>query len=294
MNLVRRHSAEIEHLLGQSTLTGPSSARLDWRGLAVERRVIQAAEKPELPIEHYFLLLWDQHFEGETRRNTGGFTLCRKRPGTITACLPGIRPATRSERPHRVVACVIAPWFLHEVEAELDRRPTAPLQKMHGTEDVALRNLMLLLVQEAEAGGASGKVYAESLSIALATRLSFVGRSLQQPCDEKLSALPRPILRRVIDRMEAGLDSDLTLAMLATESGYSRAHFARMFRAATGRTPHRYLLDMRLRKAQSMLADPALPLTEVAMACGFSSHSHLSTAFRSRFGMAPSAFRRDR
>ncbi len=220
------------------------------RGLAVERRAIQAAEKPELSIEHHFLLLRDKHFEGETEQKPGEFSPCRKRPGTITTCLPGIRPATRSVKPHHVVACMVSPWFLHEVEAELDRRPTAAIHAVHGTDDAALRNLMLLLVQEAEAGGVSGKVYAESLSVALATRLLFVGRSLQQRCGAKVSTLPRPILRRVIDRMEAGLGSDLTLAALATESGYSRAHFARMFKAATGRTPHRYLLDLRLRKAR--------------------------------------------
>lgn len=67
-----------------------------------------------------------------------------------------------------------------------------------------------------------------------------------------------------------------------------------MFKAATGQTPHRYLLELRLSSAQSMLMDPALPLTDIALACGFSSHAHLSTAFRSRFGAAPSAYRRDR
>jgi AraC family transcriptional regulator len=45
--------------------------------------------------------------------------------------------------------------------------------------------------------------------------------------------------------------------------------------------------------AQSMLMDRALALTDIALACGFSSHAHLSTAFRSRFGVAPSAYRRD-
>jgi len=42
-----------------------------------------------------------------------------------------------------------------------------------------------------------------------------------------------------------------------------------------------------------MLTNRTLPLIDIALACGFSSHAHLSTAFRSRFGMAPSAYRRD-
>jgi AraC family transcriptional regulator len=93
--------------------------------------------------------------------------------------------------------------------------------------------------------------------------------------------------------METELDSDMTLTLLAAESGYSRTHFYRMFMAATGQTPHRYLLELRLKKAESLLADPSLSLIDIAFACGFSSHAHFSTAFRSRFGFSPSAFRRN-
>jgi len=155
-----------------------------------------------------------------------------------------------------------------------------------------LRDLMVLLEKEAEAGGPSGKVYAESLSTALATRLLFAARSLRQPRDNTSSPLPRRVLRRVFDRMEAEFDSDLTLTQLAAESGYSRTHFLRMFRGATGQSPHRYLLELRLKKAASMLASRSLSLMDIALACGFSSHAHFSTAFRSRFGLSPSAFRR--
>ena len=181
----------------------------------------------------------------------------RKLANTVTAFPPGIRPATRSTMVQDVVACIISPEFLLGVEAELDRRPVGPMHELYGTDDTALRDLTLLLAREVEAGGVSGRVYAESLSTALATRLLFVGRSLQERQADGTSALPRRVLRRVIDRMEAGLDADLTLAALATESGYSRAHFARMFKAATGQTPHRYLLELRLGRAQSMLMDRA-------------------------------------
>jgi AraC family transcriptional regulator len=293
LDSVHHQSTEIDGLLGQSTLTRPSSIPLGWRGLAVERRAIQPTEKPELAIDYHFLLLWTAQAEGETERKPGAFSSYRKLPNTITACPPGIRPATRSAMVQEVVACVISPEFLLGVEAELDLRPTGPIQELYGTDDVALRDLLLLLTGEAEAGGANGSVYAESLSTALATRLLFVGRSLQQPKGPESSPLPRRILRRVIDRMEAGLDADLTLAVLASESGYSRTHFTRMFKAATGQTPHRYLLELRLRKAQSMLTDRATPLIDIALACGFSSHAHLSAAFRSHFGVAPSAYRRN-
>jgi AraC family transcriptional regulator len=286
-------SAEIDRLLGRSTLTGRSSVSLGWHGLTLERRAMRPAEKPELPVDHHFLLLWTAQAEGETSHRRGMFVPYRKAPNTVTACPPGIRPATRSALVQHVVACVMSQRFLQDVEMELDRRPAGPARELYGTDDPALRDLMLLLDREVTAGGASGTIYVESLSVALATRLLVVGRSLELPRPADFAPLPHHVLRRVIGRMEAGLDSDLTLAALAVESGYSRAHFARMFKAATGQTPHRYLLELRLRRAQSMLSDRAAPLVNIALACGFSSHAHLSTAFQSHFGMSPSAYRRN-
>ena len=197
LDLVESQSAEIDGLLGQSTLTGRSSVTLGWHGLAVERRAILPAEKSELPIDYHFLLLWTGRAEGETARKPGRFMPYRKLATTVTAFPPGIRPATRSAMVQDVVACTISSGFLHEVETELDRRPVGPIHELYGTDDAALRDLMLLLVREAEAGGAGGRVYAESLLTALATRLLFAGRSLQQPKRVEPSPLPRRILRRV-------------------------------------------------------------------------------------------------
>jgi len=93
----------------------------------------------------------------------------------------------------------------------------------------------------------------------------------------------------VLERMEADLGANL--ATLAAESGYSRAQFLRSFRAATGQTPHHYVMELRLAKAQAMISNKSIPLIDIAAACGFSSHAHLATAFRSKFGLAPSTRR---
>jgi AraC family transcriptional regulator len=288
-------SADISALLGDSLLISPSSVPLGWDGLAVERHMVQPVELSELLIDQHFLLLWDEHITavGEMERKPGTFVSYKKLPNTITTCPPEVRPAYRSATEHKIAVCAITQRFLDQVETELDKRPSGSVHQLYGSEDTVLRNLILLLTKEAEAGGPSGRVYAESLSTALATRLLFAGRSLPQPRAAAASPLPRRILRRVLDRMETELDSDMTLTLLAAESGYSRTHFYRMFMAATGQTPHRYLLELRLKKAESLLADPSLSLIDIAFACGFSSHAHFSTAFRSRFGFSPSAFRRN-
>jgi AraC family transcriptional regulator len=66
-----------------------------------------------------------------------------------------------------------------------------------------------------------------------------------------------------------------------------------MFRAATDQTPHQYLLSLRLENAIQMMRKRSTPLIDIAVACGFSSHAHLTNAFRSKFGMLPSQYRRE-
>ena len=120
----------------------------------------------------------------------------------------------------------------------------------------------------------------------------FIGREADpQSTVKQVSPLPRHILRRVIERMR-NLETGLSLQMLAKESGYSRVHFVRMFRAATGHSPHNYLIRLRLDRARELLVSPTLSLTDIALECGFSSHSHLSRVFRKVLGATPSEYRR--
>jgi AraC family transcriptional regulator len=286
---------DIGALLDGFALTGSSRVPLGWDGIAVERHVFPIGELSERPINQHVLFLWDgQVAVGESERSPGKFSPYKKLPYTISTCPPGIYPGKRTATKNEVVVCAISRAFMDRVEAELDKRPSGSLHELLGADEPSLRGLMVLLDKEANAGGPNGKVYAESLSTALATRLLFAARSLEQPRDIPPSPLPRRILLRVLDRMEAEFGSELSLTQLAAESGYSQTHFSRMFRSATGQPPHRYLQELRLKKAESMLASHARPLTDIALACGFSSHAHFSTAFRSRYGLSPSAYRRRR
>ncbi len=287
-------SAAIGALLTKSALRRPSSVELGWKNFAVERRTTMPAEKPERILDHHFLILWDAHVaEGEIADRGGRFAPYKKFPNTITTCAPGIMPATRGANKHEVIVGALGADFVEALEAELDTRPHGSFQILYGTDDPDLRNLLLLLLKESETAGRGGSLYVDSLTTALGMRLLFALRSEKQPSDAKVSPLPPRLLRRALDRMRTDLSETVDLATLAAESGYSRAHFLRMFRAATGQSPHRYLLELRLAEAQALIASQSMPLIDIALACGFSSHAHLTTAFRSRFGVTPSGYRRD-
>jgi len=285
-------STEINTFLGHSTLRRPSSIELGWKNFAIERRTTLPYEKHEVELQNHFLILWDVRIaEGEIAYSNGRFSPYKKYPNTITTRHES-RPTIRSQSKHEVVVGTLRADFVRGIEEELEKPPSGTFHELYGTEDPELQNLLLLLAKESETGGRCGTLYADSLTVALATRLLYAARLQTPAANAGVSPLPPRLLRRVLERMQTDLSANIDLATLAAESGYSRAHFLRTFRAATGQTPHRYLLELRLKKAQALIDGRLMPLIDIALACGFSSHAHLTTAFRSRFGLSPSAYRR--
>ena len=126
-----------------------------------------------------------------------------------------------------------------------------------------------------------------SLSLSSSNRIPSSHESICQ------GALPAHKLRRVIERMNADLDTDLDLETIAAESGYSRNHFLRMFRTATECTPHQYFLRLRIEKAQSLMKNQSLRIIDIAESCGFTSQSQFSRVFRRVIGVTPRQYRRD-
>ena|SRR5436309_8985821 len=98
-------------------------------------------------------------------------------------------------------------------------------------------------------------------------------------------------IRRVREHVEAHLSESMDLAELAAIAGLSVYHFARAFKQTAGVPPHHYLVHRRIERAQEMLARSELPLSEIALAVGFSDQSHLARHFRQTLGVTPGQFR---
>jgi AraC-like DNA-binding protein len=103
--------------------------------------------------------------------------------------------------------------------------------------------------------------------------------------------LPPSAMRRVREHVEVHLSESMDLAELAGVAGLSVYHFARAFKQSIGVTPHYYLVHRRIERAREMLARSELPLSEIALAAGFSDQSHLARHFRRMLGMTPGQFR---
>lgn len=81
------------------------------------------------------------------------------------------------------------------------------------------------------------------------------------------------------------------LAALADELGLSVYHFAREFHRSFGRSPHAYMLRLRLEQAKMLVVETEKPILEISRAAGFASHSHFTSRFHKEFGLVPTALR---
>jgi transcriptional regulator GlxA family with amidase domain len=98
-------------------------------------------------------------------------------------------------------------------------------------------------------------------------------------------------LAAAIAAMEGNLEAPLTVDALAGSAGLTRRQLHRLFRHHTNMSPTEYYRDLRLRHARLMLLNTTAPIVEIAVATGFSTHSHFTKCYRERFGLSP---RRDR
>ena len=98
-----------------------------------------------------------------------------------------------------------------------------------------------------------------------------------------------PALRRACELMGDDLARNLTLAEVAAASGISRHRLTRLFRAAYGVPPHRFVLAQRVRTARRLLEAGAAP-ADVAAQTGFFDQSHLHRHFTRTLGMTPALY----
>ena len=100
-------------------------------------------------------------------------------------------------------------------------------------------------------------------------------------------------LPRINDYIRANLEQELSLTDLAAVAELSPSYFLRAFKAATGQTPHRFLMERRVQRACELLRETDWALAEITFACGFASQSHMTDAFKRHLGVTPGRYRRN-
>ena len=229
-------------------------------------------------------------FEGRNSRARS--LVYAKQPGALCLVPAGVIPPVRSRTEFELLVCVLDVPFVEKVHAQLENRSFGDFGLQINIKDRAAQQLLKLLLDAANEDAPPDRLYKDHLAQALALRFLILAKANGlPPAPVPPAALPRYVMRRVEERMR-DLESDLSLEALAKESGYSPIHFSRMFQAATGHTPHNYVVRLRVERARELLANPSRSLSEIAFACGFSSHSHMTRTFHELVGTTPSMYRR--
>jgi AraC family transcriptional regulator len=275
------------------------SAVAGWRGIAVEHRRHPRGELPSFRPEHMEIGIATGCHPDCVVSRTGDRLRqhTRVEPGTIWFCPVGVLEEDICISDwHDVLHVYLPPERFAELSESRCGAAASP-QSVHyrgGIYDERIRRIGDALLGQLHAPGAGGAVLIDTLALELTAclvdRHSSDARS-SRTCDAGHRLDVRRV-RRVLDFMAAHIEDEVGLSNLAEAACLSPFHFSRAFAATLGVPPHRYLSNMRLERAKTLLSLGATPIAEVAVACCFSSQSNFTRAFRRATGATPAAFQR--
>lgn len=193
---------------------------------------------------------------------------------------------------HFLRICLTSRFLLSVAQEALtmnpDRIELLPEFKMR---DRQIEAIGMMLLAELKQENLGGRLYIESLANVLAVHLlrQYAATKPVLPIYE--GGLPQRQVLQVLDYINDHLSQDIKLADLAALLDMSQFHFSHVFKRAIGTSPYQYLLQQRVERAKQLLKQPEQTIMDIALECGFNSHSHLSNKFRQMTGMTPTAYR---
>jgi AraC family transcriptional regulator len=153
--------------------------------------------------------------------------------------------------------------------------------------DDTLESIVQTMRREVMAGSPTGRLFAESLSLALVTY------AVERVPPSKLrvrGGLSEEQCRRIRGYIRDRLHQELSLVELSSLVGLRPRQFSTLFRRAFGTTAHRYIISQRVAEAARMLGSGDDNLAGIALRIGFCSQSHFTAAFRQAFGVTPGRY----
>lgn len=99
-------------------------------------------------------------------------------------------------------------------------------------------------------------------------------------------------IQQTIDYMETHYEEELDINALADIAHLSKYYYQRLFYRLTGKTVGDYLRCRRLAKASEFIKTSNRTLLDIALSCGFSSHSNFTKQFKETYGITPDEYRK--
>ncbi len=198
--------------------------------------------------------------------------------------------AQKSEK-IRFIDVVVDRLYIEEVYRSLCGESLKRLKNETVNASFEIQSIIKRFVEEAKENGLGRDMMMKSLCCQFSIQ---VIRSLCSGIKEnspKSDGINENKIAGVLDYLNGCYYKDCSVDSLAEIAGMSKYHLIRFFRQMTGKSPYDYLLDIRIAKAKDLLLKKDLPITNIAVKCGFNYASHFSYVFKKRMGISPGKFR---
>lgn len=279
-------------MLGEHHAPSVSSASTSWLGLPFELHRMRPAplrgpiEAGPIAGDFGLLVILDGEVELLTRDGHRLHHSSGRAGSVMVLSGDALQRFEQLKGAARAAAINVSPAWLERMEL------TGRWQRKTFAEDPTVLGFAHTIRDELASGAGSGAVFADSISLALLSHVSErhgFGAGARSRSRGQLSGAQRERLRELI---RANLGTELSLTRLSSEVGISPRHFVTLFRRAFGTSPHRYVLEQRLAAGQRLIEAGERDLAAIALAVGFSSQSHFTTAFRCSRGITPARYAR--
>ena len=270
------------------------SDELGWKNVGLRSYHYQGQDVIVPAMRDYMLVSYRQGVTPMQRRFDGKWRKETLSPGAVSFLTRAQRAFWNWRNPVEVTHVYLSGALVTEVASEVFdcQVPDVRLADVLRTEDPVVTAAMNAIAAEAKVNGLGGSLYVDSIARGLVVHL------LRHYASAETSPFPpkgelSPQRKRVIaDFIESHLAEPLDLAAMASELGMTPCVFARQFRNSFGKPAYSYVIERRLERARELLLHTALPIKQIAGACGFTDQAHMTRLFTRAHGLPPAAYRR--
>lgn len=253
-----------------------------WRGLAVWHQVGPPGDLYIPRMDPHTILVRRAGPTELVQRQ--GATVQRRcwLPGEAIIVPSGVPTFWRSESPRDNIHIDLDPAWLQRVAGGAEVR----LRSCFGQPDPVLSALAAALMASLHTNASLQPSFADGISQSLAAHL-LEHYALSEGRERPATALSRRELDRICALVEGDLQHRWSVREMADAVGLSGFHFCRLFKAASGQSPHAWLTRLRMEEAMRLLRATARPVFDIALDTGYSTAAHFSQAFRRHWGVTP-------
>jgi AraC family transcriptional regulator len=212
--------------------------------------------------------------------------------GAVSAIDLREEPAVLLPNPFDALVLYVTQATLDEVAYAHHAPRVEQLVWPHGVLDPVVHHLGTTLLSSLELPQHAPKIFVDHILQALNCHFvcSYGGLAISAP--RFRGGLSPWQTRRATELLEAHLDGNIALQLVAEACELSVSHFARAFKTTFRRPPYKWLTERRVDRARDLMTNSRLPLADIAARCGFADQSALNRSFQRIHGVTPGIWRR--